>query len=111
MVMMTATWCGPCKMLEEKTLNDPWVRYFLSPFVVVKAYEDKDVERTYGLNGYPTIVFADISGKLAHKCVGYMPVIGFSTECARAFKAMAAKQPPELEKLLEKGIITLERSR
>src|SRR5262245_59671569 len=41
MIMMTATWCGPCKMLEKETLDDPWVRYFLSNFVVVKAYEDK----------------------------------------------------------------------
>jgi thiol-disulfide isomerase/thioredoxin len=108
LVMMTATWCGPCKLLEEKTLNDPWVRHFLSSFVVVKAYEDKEVERTYGLSGYPTLVFTDSSGKLAHKCVGYMPVINFSTECAKAFKALSVEPPSEMRKLIEKGMIKTE---
>jgi thiol-disulfide isomerase/thioredoxin len=108
LVMMTATWCGPCKLLEEKTLNDPWVRQFLSPFVLVQAFEDKEVERIYGLNGYPTLVFTDSSGKLAHKCVGYMPTIQFSSECAKAFKAMSVPLPPEMETLAAKKVITLE---
>ena len=64
LVMMTATWCGPCKLLEKETLSDPWVRHFLSGFVVVKAYEDKDVEEKYGLNGYPTLVFTDPAASL-----------------------------------------------
>lgn len=29
-------------------------RYFLSRFILVKAYEDQDVEKLYGLQGYPT---------------------------------------------------------
>src|SRR5262249_42486395 len=59
MILMTATWCGPCKLLEKETLDDPWVRYFLSDFVVVKSCEDKDVENAYGLTTYPTLVFTD----------------------------------------------------
>jgi thiol-disulfide isomerase/thioredoxin len=108
LVMMTATWCGPCKMLEDETLNDPWIRHFLSSFVLVKAYEDKDVEQKYGQNGYPTLVFADSSGETAHKCVGYMPAFRFAGECAKAYKAISQEPPLELRKLIAKEIITLE---
>ena len=81
LVMMTATWCGPCQLLEKQTLNDAWIRHFLSSFVVVKAYEDREVEQKYGLRGYPTLVFIDSSGKSVHTCVGYMPAFSFAGHC------------------------------
>jgi thiol-disulfide isomerase/thioredoxin len=107
MVMMTATWCGPCKMLEKETLNDPWIRSFLSKFVIVKAYEDKDVEKKYGMSGYPTLVFTDPSGNQAYKCVGHKPAFEFVQDCARAFESLAIEQPEAIKKLIEKKIITL----
>ncbi|MEX2138975.1 MAG: thioredoxin family protein [Pirellulales bacterium] len=107
LVMMTATWCGPCKLLEEKTLNDAWIRYFLSRFILLKAYEDQEVEKLYGLQGYPTLAFADSSGKLAHKCVGYMPTSSFAAECCKAFPPLSIALPPEMAKLAERGIINL----
>ena len=108
LVMMTATWCGPCKLLEEKTLNDAWIRYFLSRFILVKVYEDQEVEKLYGLQGYPTLAFADSSGKLTHKCVGYMPTSRFAAECRKALAALSIDLPVEMEKLVERGIIQLE---
>ncbi len=38
-LMLTATWCGPCKMLESQTLPDSAIRAGLKEFVWVKAYE------------------------------------------------------------------------
>jgi thiol-disulfide isomerase/thioredoxin len=108
MVMMTATWCGPCKMLESQTLSDPWIRHFLSSFVVVKAYEDREVEQTYGLNGYPTLVFCDSSGKQVHKTVGNQPAHSFATQCAKAIKGLDAEMPAELQALIEKKVIAVE---
>ncbi|HEY3394191.1 MAG TPA: thioredoxin family protein [Lacipirellulaceae bacterium] len=108
MVMMTATWCGPCKMLESETLADPWIRHFLSNFVVVKAYEDRDVEKTYGLNGYPTLVFCDSSGEQVHKTVGYQPAFAFASQCAKAIKGLESELPEELQVLIEKKIIQVE---
>jgi thiol-disulfide isomerase/thioredoxin len=105
MVMMTATWCGPCKMLELETLSDPWIRHFLSKFVVVKAYEDREVEKTYGLNGYPTLVFCDSSGEQVHKTVGYQPAFSFASQCAKAIKGLEAELPADLQVLIEKKII------
>ncbi|HZU34521.1 MAG TPA: thioredoxin family protein [Gemmataceae bacterium] len=83
LVMMTATWCGWCKKLEHDTLRDAWVRSFLSGFVLVKAFEDKDVEKRYGCSGYPTLVFTDSDGKLIHKVVGYEEWLSFSTDVCR----------------------------
>ncbi len=105
MLMMTATWCGPCKMLEKETLNDPWIRYFLQDFVIVQAYEDKDVEKIYGANGYPTLVFTDSSGKEAHRTVGYQPVLTFATVCAQAYTKLGRKLPSELRMLVDKKVI------
>jgi thiol-disulfide isomerase/thioredoxin len=107
LVMMTATWCGPCKMLEKETLNDPWIRHFLSGFVVVKAYEDKDVENKYGLSGYPTLVFTDSGGKEVHKLVGYKARLPFAAECARAYQKLGLKPPAELQTLIDKKVVKL----
>jgi thiol-disulfide isomerase/thioredoxin len=107
LVMMTATWCGPCQLLEKQTLHDEWIRHFLSSFVVVKAYEDREVEQKYGLRGYPTLVFIDSSGKPVHTCVGYMPAFSFAGHCAQALQATSLDLPPEIERLIEKKIIKL----
>ncbi|HEV3118933.1 MAG TPA: thioredoxin family protein [Gemmataceae bacterium] len=107
LIMMTATWCGPCKMLEKETLNDPWVRYFLSDFIVVKAYEDKDVEKKYGFAGYPTLVFTDSSGKAAYTTTGYKPRLTFSGECAKALTKLDRKLPSELQTLVDKKIVSI----
>jgi thiol-disulfide isomerase/thioredoxin len=108
MVMMTATWCGPCKMLESETLADPWIRHFLAKFVVVKAYEDREVEQKYGLNGYPTLVFCDSSGEQAHKTVGHQPPHSFASQCAKAINGLDAEMPAELQALIDKKIIQVE---
>lgn len=110
MVMMTAAWCGYCKMLENQTFSDAWVRYFLSPFVVVKAYEDKQVEAKYGANGYPTLVFTDSEGNAAYKSVGFKTALPFCAECAQAIDALRLEMPGELRTLIEKKVIALKPS-
>jgi len=105
MVMMTATWCGPCKMLEKNVLNDAWVKHFLSDFVVVKAYEDKAVEKKYPMNGYPTLVFTDSEGKELHRTAGYQPSTKFLSECVKAFGKLSMKLPEDLKTLVEKKVV------
>lgn len=106
LVMMTATWCVMCKKLEKETLSDPWVRHFLSGFVLVKAYEDEEVEKTYGAEGYPTLVFTDSNGKAAYKTVGYKPTLPFVGECVRAYEKLNLKLPTELQILVEKKLLS-----
>ena len=105
MVMMTATWCGPCKMLEKETLNDPWVKHFLTGFIIVKAYEDKEVEAKYPMNAYPTLVFTDSQGKELHRTVGFQPTTKFLEQCVAGMKKLALKLPEELQLLIDKKIL------
>jgi thiol-disulfide isomerase/thioredoxin len=105
MVMMTATWCGPCKMLEKETLNDPWVKHFLADFIIVKAYEDKQVEAKYPMNGYPTLVFTDSQGKEMHRTVGFQPTTKFLEQCVTGMKKLALKLPEDLQLLIDKKIL------
>lgn len=105
MIMMTATWCGPCKALEANTLSDPWVQQFLKEFVVVKAYEDKAVEKQYGLNGYPTLIFTDKNGKEFHRTVGSQPTGAFSGQVLKACQELGIPADPDLKALAEKKVI------
>lgn len=64
-----ATWCLPCKELDEKTFSDPRVVDSLDRFVRVKAdltvttdEKTKALTAKYGVLGVPTILFLDASG-------------------------------------------------
>ena len=87
-LMLTATWCGPCKMLEGQTLPDPTIRDGLKEFVWVKAYEDAELNKKYELGGYPTLVFIDpAKDRVLYKHVGYAPPGTFLREVIAARKA------------------------
>lgn len=65
-----ADWCIPCKELDQKTFSDARVAAELGRFVRIKAdltmTEDattKELTRTYGIAGVPTIVFIGSDGK------------------------------------------------
>ena len=79
-----ATWCGPCKMLEQ-TWADPQVSVVLSGFVTVKidADEQPALAQQYNVTGLPTVVFLGPDGQEKHRQVGYMAA-------------------PEMRKLLDK---------
>jgi hypothetical protein len=106
-IMETATWCGWCKKLEKETLDDPWVEHMLSGYILVQAFEDKEVEDKYGSDGYPTLVFTDSAGKMAHKFVGYRQIMPFLEELAQADQKLGVPLPEELVTLADKKIIAI----
>jgi thiol-disulfide isomerase/thioredoxin len=108
LIMMTATWCGWCKVLEKETLSDPWIRHFLAGFVVVKAYEDPAIEKRYGQSGYPTLVFTDPGGKAVHTIVGHKPRLTFASDCARACRRLDLQLPRALQTLIDRKVIANE---
>jgi len=64
-----ATWCIPCKELDEKTFSDAAVAKDLDRFTRVKAdltnADDpvvKELTKRYAIVGVPTVVFIDSSG-------------------------------------------------
>jgi thioredoxin 1 len=72
MVDFTATWCGPCKMLEPvvKELAALWEGK-------VKVYkldvdDHSDIAMQYGVMGVPTLILF-VNGQPAQRLTGYQP--------------------------------------
>ena len=70
MIDFYADWCAACKELDKFTYVDPQVAQEAERFVNVKivgTVEDDAIQalyKTYGVQGLPTVVFLDSTGKL-----------------------------------------------
>lgn len=70
-------WCGPCKLMSNKTFTDEKVgEFFNSKFINLKIEMEKSddgpaVARTYGVKAYPTLLFIDATGKLRKSVIGF----------------------------------------
>jgi thiol-disulfide isomerase/thioredoxin len=99
-LMLTATWCGPCKMLENETLPCPAVLSALKEFVWIKAYEDKALNNEFHLGGYPTLVFLDSSSRrVLEQSSGYEPPESFLRHVIAARRAAGLSLTKDMEKL------------
>ena len=65
-----ATWCIPCRELDEKTFSDKRVRAALARRALFKADmtrasspDVQELARKHAIRGVPTIIFLDASGK------------------------------------------------
>lgn len=63
-------WCGPCKMLDETVYLDKSFIAASRAWVMVKINPEKSsagakLAQKYKVNGFPTFVFTDSSGKSA----------------------------------------------
>lgn len=72
-----ASWCGPCKMLKQNTFsNDQVGEFFNKNFINVSVDGEKgvgpDLAQKYSIEGYPTLIVADSTGKPVLYTVGYM---------------------------------------
>ena len=74
MIDFYADWCGPCKDMEARTYPDSNVIAQSQNWVTVKVNGEKrpDVMQAYGVNGYPTLLFAQSNGKPVASTTGYM---------------------------------------
>jgi thioredoxin-related protein len=86
-------WCHWCKVMDEKTFNNPKVKAFLKAhFIAVRIQaEDKNAHLTYkgkkynhvefskaaGVRGYPSLAFLDKKGELITIIPGYVPAETF----------------------------------
>lgn len=72
------TWCGPCKWMSRNTFTDTDVAsYFNDNFINVKMDMEKGegpgLARKYRVRGYPTLLFLDSDGNIAHQKLGALP--------------------------------------
>jgi len=81
LVNFYADWCVWCKRLESTTLRDAKVAALLSNRVVpVNLNVDGDgreLSNRYRVDGLPTILVLDASGREIGRIPGYMPPTGF----------------------------------
>ena len=73
-----ATWCGPCKMMDQQVYTDPSVaEYMNAHFVNVRLDGETDYGRQYvveqRLEGYPTMYIFSDNGDRVSKVVGFTP--------------------------------------
>jgi thiol-disulfide isomerase/thioredoxin len=69
-------WCGPCKMMAKETFtNADAADFFNKNFVNVKMDMEKgegiQLAEQYNVRAYPTLLFIDGDGKVAHLGLGY----------------------------------------
>jgi thioredoxin-related protein len=95
MVDLYTSWCGWCKVLDQKTYSDPGVIEQAKNFISVKVDGDKqrDLISRYNITGYPTILFLDDTGKETYRIVGFRPPEKFLPP----MKAVAQHLDPEAE--------------
>lgn len=88
------TWCGPCKKMTRETFADPALAALMnSQFINVKLDAEKDINKSlvakYGINAYPTLIFANSNGDMITKEIGFKTTAKFealSTEIVSMYK-------------------------
>lgn len=68
-------WCGYCKKLDKEVFRDPEVKAAMQAFVAIKADAEGRGEaaaRRFGVQGFPTILFLDPSGREVRRIEGYV---------------------------------------
>jgi thiol:disulfide interchange protein len=75
----SATWCGPCKALDNTVFNDPRVieitqRGMLAKKIDVDDFDGIGVTETFKITSLPTVVFFDSSGKIKNRVEGLYTV-------------------------------------
>ena len=73
---ISASWCGPCKMLKSRTFpNDEVGKFYNAKFINVAVDGEKGegagLARKYNIKGYPTLIFLDSKGEIIAQTAGY----------------------------------------
>jgi thiol:disulfide interchange protein len=68
-----ATWCGPCKQMDEQTWPDAGVKAAVTKVVPVRLDVDQneDASAKFAVTGVPTVVILDATGKELDRIVGF----------------------------------------
>lgn len=76
------TWCGPCKMMAsqvftQKEVGDFYNSKFVNAKIDMEKGEGIELAQRYNVQAYPTFLFVDGDGNIAHRAVGYKPADEF----------------------------------
>jgi thioredoxin-related protein len=70
------TWCAPCKLMQKNTFPDAEVaKFYNTKFINLTMDMEKgqgpELLQQFGIVAFPTLLFIDKDGKVAHKALGY----------------------------------------
>ncbi len=73
---ISASWCGPCKMLKARTFPNGEVgKFYNENFINVAVDGEKgegiELAQKYKIRGYPSLIFIDSNGKLIAQTAGF----------------------------------------
>jgi thiol:disulfide interchange protein len=73
---ISASWCGPCKMLKSRTFpNEEVGEFYNTNFINVAVDGEKgegvELARKYKIQGYPSLIYIDSNGQLIAQTAGY----------------------------------------
>jgi thiol:disulfide interchange protein len=83
LIDFTAAWCGPCQSLDAEVFRDPaTAKEINARFVPVRVTDRQredghnsqavsDLQRRFGVNGFPTVVLADANWTERARMEGY----------------------------------------
>lgn len=94
MVDFYTEWCGWCKELDKRTYTDPAVIKLSRQMVSLKLDAENagaKLAEQFKIDGYPTIIFMDASGREVHRVSGFREGPDFANEMKTALKNAAKK--------------------
>ena len=73
---ISASWCGPCKMLKANTfinkdVGDYYNENFINVMVDGEKGEGISLARKFRISGYPTMIYLNSAGELIARTSGY----------------------------------------
>jgi thiol:disulfide interchange protein len=92
MVDVFATWCAPCKRLDEEVFSRADVAMASQDFVTIRVDGDEhpDTKEKLGVSGYPTVLFLTPEGEEIGRSVGAVSYNVMLTEMQKAKERYAA---------------------
>lgn len=73
-----ASWCGPCKKMENETFANPnFISYINSNFMIYKvdvdSFDGMAIADRFSIDAYPTLVVLDAKNKYIGRYRGFFP--------------------------------------
>jgi thioredoxin 1 len=73
-----ASWCGPCRKMDNETFSNPdFANYLNQNFMVYKVnidtFDGMEIADRFAVDAYPTLVMLDSKGKMINRYKGFYP--------------------------------------